>query len=36
VAAATVQFPLAVGRDLVHAVTHTSLSGLSTELTGLL
>jgi hypothetical protein len=36
VAAATVQFPLAVGRDLVHAVTHTSLGGLSTELTGLL
>jgi PE family/Histidine phosphatase superfamily (branch 1) len=36
VAAATVQFPLAVTRDLVHAVTNTSLSGLSTELTGLL
>jgi PE family/Histidine phosphatase superfamily (branch 1) len=36
VAAATVQFPLAVSRDLVHAVTHTSLGGLSTELTGLL
>jgi broad specificity phosphatase PhoE len=36
VAAATVQFPLSVTRDLVHAVTNTSLSGLSTELTGLL
>jgi broad specificity phosphatase PhoE len=36
VAAATVQFPLAVTRDLVHAVTNTSLSGLSTELTGLI
>jgi broad specificity phosphatase PhoE len=36
VAAATVQFPLAVTRDLVHAVEGTSLAGLSTELTGLL
>jgi hypothetical protein len=36
VAAATVRFPFAVTRDLVHAVTHTSLGGLSTELTGLL
>jgi hypothetical protein len=33
---ATLQFPLAVTRDLVHAVTNTSVSGLSTELTGLL
>jgi hypothetical protein len=36
VATATVLFPLGVTRDLVHAVTHTSVSGLSTELTGLL
>jgi broad specificity phosphatase PhoE len=36
VATATVQFPFAVTRDVVHAVTNTSLSGLSTELTGLL
>lgn len=36
VAAATVHFPFAVTRDLVHAVTHTSVSGLSTEVTGLI
>jgi len=36
VAAATVHFPFAVTRDLVHAVTHTSVSGLSAELTGLI
>ena len=36
VAAATVHFPVAVTRDLIHAVTHTSVSGLTTELTGLL
>ncbi|OBI56909.1 PE domain-containing protein [Mycobacterium sp. E796] len=36
VAAATVHFPVAVGRDLVHAVTNTSVSGLTSELTGLL
>jgi hypothetical protein len=36
VAAATVHFPLAVTRDLVHAVENTSLAGLSTELTSLL
>jgi len=36
VAVATVHFPLAVTRDLVHAVENTSLAGLSTELTSLL
>jgi PE family protein/histidine phosphatase superfamily protein (branch 1) len=36
VAAATVHFPVAVTRDLLHAVENTSLTGLSTELTGLL
>jgi hypothetical protein len=36
VAAATVHFPIAVTRDLIHAVTNTSVSGLETELTGLL
>src|SRR5947209_2811719 len=36
VATATVRFPFAVTRDLVHAVTNTSVSGLSTELTRLL
>ncbi len=36
VAAATVHFPVAVTGDLLHAVTHTSVSGLSTELTGLI
>jgi hypothetical protein len=36
VAIATLHFPLAVTRDLVDAVTNTSVSGLSTELTGLL
>ena len=36
VAAATVHFPVAVARDLIHAVTNTSVSGLTTELTGLL
>jgi hypothetical protein len=36
VAAATVHFPVAVTRDLIHAVTNTSVSGLETELTGLL
>jgi PE family/Histidine phosphatase superfamily (branch 1) len=36
VAAATVHFPVAVTRDLIHAVTNTSVSGLTTELTGLL
>ncbi|WP_068187350.1 PE domain-containing protein [Mycobacterium sp. UM_CSW] len=36
VAAATVHFPVAVGRDLIHAVTNTSVSGLTAELTGLL
>jgi broad specificity phosphatase PhoE len=36
VAAATVHFPLAVARDLIHAVENTSLTGLSTELSGLL
>ncbi|WP_085184103.1 PE domain-containing protein [Mycobacterium sp. IEC1808] len=34
VAAATVHFPVAVGRDLIHAVTNTSVSGLTAELTG--
>ncbi|WP_066916189.1 PE domain-containing protein [Mycobacterium interjectum] len=36
VAGATLHFPIAVTRDVVHAVTHTSLGGLSTELTGLI
>jgi hypothetical protein len=36
VAATAVGFPFAVTRDVVHAVTHTSLSGLSTELSSLL
>jgi PE family/Histidine phosphatase superfamily (branch 1) len=36
VAAATVHFPVAVTRDLIHAVTHTSVGGLTAELTGLL
>jgi broad specificity phosphatase PhoE len=36
VAVATIRFPFALTGDLVHAVTHTSVSGLSTELTGLL
>jgi hypothetical protein len=36
VAAATVHFPVAVTRDLIHAVTNTSVGGLTTELTGLL
>jgi hypothetical protein len=36
VAVATVRFPFAVTRDLVHAVTGTSLGGLETELTNLL
>jgi hypothetical protein len=36
VAAATAHFPVAVTRDLIHAVTNTSVSGLTTELTGLL
>src|SRR5246127_386332 len=36
VGAATVHFPLAVTRDLVHAVRGTSLAGLSTELSNLL
>ena len=36
VAAATVHFPIAVTRDLIHAVTNTSVSGLTTELSGLL
>jgi hypothetical protein len=36
VAAATVHFPVAVTRDLIHAVTNTSVSGLTTELSGLL
>jgi hypothetical protein len=35
IAAATVHFPLAVTRDLLHAVENTSLTGLSTELSGL-
>ncbi|ORV92759.1 hypothetical protein AWC11_07545 [Mycobacterium interjectum] len=36
VAGATLHFPIAVTRDVAHAVTHTSVSGLSTELTGLI
>ncbi|OBI16159.1 hypothetical protein A5712_27115 [Mycobacterium sp. E2327] len=36
VAAATVHFPVAVGRDLIHAVTNTSVGGLTAELSGLL
>src|ERR1700756_389196 len=36
VGAATVDFPLTVTRDLVHAVRGTSLAGLSTELSNLL
>lgn len=36
VAAATVRFPFAVTRDLVHAIENTSLTGLSTELAGLI
>ncbi|OBG30154.1 PE domain-containing protein [Mycobacterium sp. 852002-51057_SCH5723018] len=36
VAAATVHFPIAVTRDLIHAIENTSVTGLSTELTGLL
>jgi PE family/Histidine phosphatase superfamily (branch 1) len=36
VAGATLHFPIAVARDVVHAVTHTSVGGLSTELTGLI
>jgi PE family/Histidine phosphatase superfamily (branch 1) len=36
VAAATVHFPLAVTRDVLHAIENTSVAGLSTELTGLL
>jgi len=36
VAVATVRFPFAVTRDLIGAVEGTSLSGLETELTGLL
>ncbi len=36
VAGATLHFPIAVTRDLIHAVTHTSVSGLSNELTGLI
>lgn len=36
VAGAALHFPIAVTRDLVHAVTHTSVSGLATELTGLI
>ncbi|ORW24591.1 hypothetical protein AWC19_08770 [Mycobacterium palustre] len=36
VAAAAVRFPLAVTRDLLHAVENTSLTGLSTELSGLI
>lgn len=36
VAGATLHFPIAVTGDLLHAATHTSISGLSTELTGLI
>ncbi|ORW36541.1 hypothetical protein AWB90_25675 [Mycobacterium paraense] len=36
VAGATLHFPIAVTRDLVHAVTHTSVSGLAAELSGLI
>ncbi|OBK45773.1 PE domain-containing protein [Mycobacterium sp. 1081908.1] len=36
VAAAAVHFPVAVTRDLIHAVTNTSVSGLTAELSGLL
>jgi hypothetical protein len=36
VAGATLHFPIAVTRDVVNAITHTSVSGLSTELTGLI
>ncbi|OBG37638.1 PE domain-containing protein [Mycobacterium sp. E3198] len=36
VAGAALHFPIAVTRDLVHAVTHTSVGGLSAELAGLI
>lgn len=36
VAVATVKFPFAVARDLIDAVENTSLSGLETELAGLI
>jgi hypothetical protein len=36
VAGATLHFPIAVTGDLLHAATHTSISGLATELTGLI